>query len=375
MISNPQNAPRLDKGRLLKGANVHHRSTVYAQPLAPGSWEVEVDATRSTEFRHGFAQLFGEAPHTDGSLTELFLQATLAIERKATHALGRLDEPGMARIVRSEDVVHFVWEAHTGWVSRDAARVAFAGLTELLGDELRGPSFADQLAELERRARRRRWGSRAAALAFAAHGRGIPHEVLAGNYVRLGEGIQQVVVAADADLDEVYPVGTRPRIPTALIVGEKGTHSLATAVDRKLRAGFGGVGLATHKRTTIQGEPVDPTTLGSRKGPDFLLGDPRVAVMIATSSPRRIAQKGLRLDECSVAAVLDPTPDGDGAAYRSALDVVLAATTGIVVIGADNPFATDVAAGREASRVVLCGQEPEERRNAIVRALNGGANE
>jgi hypothetical protein len=145
-----------------------------------------------------------------------------------------------------------------------------------------------------------------------------------------------------AILDAVFPAGLPGTVPTAVVVGERGTRSVARALDRLLRSWRDGVGLATRDRTTIQGRPVDPTSLGRRHGPAFLLGDPCVSTVVGAVSPRSIVQRGLGLDRCSVTALLDPAPGGDLAVYRAGVAVILRATTDAVVIGADNPCAAFV---------------------------------
>jgi cyanophycin synthetase len=171
------------------------------------------------------------------------------------------------------------------------------------------------------------------------------------------------VEAGDAALGMVFPKGETGRIPAALVVGERGTMSLARSLDRYLQTVRAGVGLALRDRTTIEGRPVDRTLLGRQGGLQFLLRDPRVATVISAVSPRRIVERGLRFDHCNVIAFLDPEPGGNAEAYRSALEVGLAAATDTVVISADNPHVDLVLERIDPARVLLV---TTRRRHPVV---------
>jgi len=172
-------------------------------------------------------------------------------------------------------------------------------------------------------------------------------------------------------------------VPTGLIVGERGTSSIAREFDGLLRASGRAVGLALRSaRTTISGKPVDPTSLGRRGTARFLLRDPRVECLVAAMSPRAVVERGLRLDRTSVTAILDPEPGGDPERYRRGIDVAVRATSGPIVIGAGNPHAQPLMQGLEPDRLVLVlpQGEPDEgwRRRfpesvVVVRRLRGGA--
>ena len=173
-----------------------------------------------------------------------------------------------------------------------------------------------------------------------------------------------------AVLVRIVPPGTSARVPTALIVGQSGTESLARDLDGLLRAAGRVVGLVTRKRTTISGKPLDPMSVGRRGSARFVLRDPRVELLVNAVSPRRIVARGLRLDGSTVTAILDPEPDEDAAAYRSGTDVAVAATTGFVVIGAGNPRAARMGKALRSRQLVV---SPTGRRGpALVRHLAAG---
>jgi hypothetical protein len=162
-----------------------------------------------------------------------------------------------------------------------------------------------------------------------------------------------------AALDLIFPPGVSAVVPTALIVGERGTSSIARELDGLLRAAGRAVGLALRKRTTVSGKPVDPTSLGRRGAAKLLLRDPRVECLVSAASPRSIVARGLRLSRVTVTAIVDPDVDGDPEVYRRAIEVVLAATAGPVVIGATNPHVERVAEAVEPERRVMILPERE----------------
>lgn len=382
-------APLLLSGRLLRGCNVHDRTTVFVQRLVPGVLSGLRVADAGADFARRFIQRFGGLTTRPGAdcvpettrarlqrerelpLTAVLVEAIVAVERFVAAAMGRRDGPRFGTVVPGDGVVDLVWSAHAAWISRAAAGAALTGLIELLPEEFRhsgqpGTRFAAAMTGLHRRALRRQWSPTAAALAVAARRRGLAHELLAGNYLRVGEGITQLMVSEDALglaapdhaepdalLNLILPPGAPATIPTALIVGERGTRAAARRLDRLLRAGRDGVGLSVQGRTTIQGQPVDSTSLSRRWGLRFLLGDPRVRTAISAIAPRRIVAQGLGVDRVSITALLDPVPGSDLELYRTAAAVSLTATTETVVVSAENPFLELVLASRGTERTVI----------------------
>ena len=555
--SQASGAPRLLRGRVLRGFNAYHPSTVFRQRLDLGG----LAGLRTTDAGPDFAERLLErfacleslaAPVGPGDgfadlgepagipLEQAILSAVLAVERHVAFTMRRFDHPEHAAILPrrpSPGIVDLVWECHGAGLSRAAARVAFAGVLELLPASLQrlpAPSpreFAKRLAKLRRRALREQWTPSAAVLALAAKRSGLPCECYAGTYLRIGDGILQHVIpgsasgfasrsagaarpthhllvvggsvvsalrvdapqvcgdgtstiaqlvdrlnddprrdglrlrrvefddalraslaargrrladvlrpderipldaastiergavhtdvtslvhpdykdaavrgalargldvagvdiaAADlaqpcpladdritgirehpdlgmhalpgrgepkdvgrAVLVRIVPPGTSARVPTALIVGQRGTESLARDLDGLLRAAGRVVGLVTRKRTTIAGKPLDPSSVGRRGSASFVLRDPRVELLVNAVSPRSILTRGLRLDGSTVTAILDPEPGGDTASYRSGVDVAVAATTGFVVIDARNPRGARAGRALRSRQLVL----------------------
>lgn len=367
---------RLLDGKVLRGFNLHHHATVFVQRVDLGDLAGRRSLDAGPRFAARFLERFEGVPSdlvaelngpAGAPFERALLEAILAIERSVARTMRRLDSPVFSRLLphpRSARAFTLVWECHSGRSSRVAAKAALAGLLELIPASLVGrraaPSnevFATIVAKLERRSRRRRWSPATAALALAAKNRDIPCESLAGAYLRLGDGVlQQVVSPAEADgaraLDLLFPAGSPVRVPVALVLGERGAGAIARNLDALLRATGRGIGLSTRALTTISGRSVDPTSLEGGSGARFLLGDPRVEILVASASPARIVKRGLRLDRTAVTAVLDPI-EGEREVHVRGIDVAVAATTGPLVVSADGPLALRLAVTQGRERLLL----------------------
>jgi len=389
-LAAPSTAPRLLEGRVLRGRNVHYRSTVFAQRVDLGRFEGVRTGVAGPEFASRFVERIAglRTPIPDGGLDATFLdglesapgipferallEIIRAVELAVAFTMHRRDTLEFATLVHepgSPRVVELVWECHSGSLSRAAARVGLAGLLELIGEP--SEDFARRLLALQRRARRRQWSPTTAALALAAKQRGISFEVLAGTHLRLGDGVMQHVVSGaapdDADLERVFPEGASG-VPTAVIAGTRGARATARDLDGLLRAAGRAVGLATRKLTTIAGKPVDPTSLGRHARARFLLADPRVEALVYAVSPESVVERGLRLDHATATAILDPKIGGN--ADGRGVDVCVSATTGLVVVGADHPLAERLTGRLSPDRLVLLS--PRHEGPLIDRQLGAG---
>jgi hypothetical protein len=235
------------------------------------------------------------------------------------------------------------------------------------------------LEALRKRAKRRQWCSSVALLARDAESRGLPCEALGDAYLLFGHGREQQVVYAPRN--KAASESRAARIPIALVAGDRGTSVIAVDLEGLLRAAGKGVGLAAPKRAAVCGEPLPQRAPQRRDAARFLLHDPRVGVLVAATSPRRIVRRGLRVDRCAVAAIADAAPAHDPDAFRRGVEVVLKATPGFVVIDAANAAAVAATAAVDRARIVLCARRENEavRRHAalggpvVVRTARDGA--
>ncbi|MGH9870236.1 MAG: hypothetical protein ACREAA_18995 [Candidatus Polarisedimenticolia bacterium] len=276
-------APRLLRGRALRGCNVHHHSTVFVQGIDLRGMAGASTRAAGPEFPSRFIERFagldrlvsggrlqgGFLERLNGPagvpLDEALLEAILVVEELAARTMHRLDAPDFAAIVPREAspaVVDLVWECHAAGISRAAAVVALAGLLELFpAGMFRGSpvDFAGLLARLRRRSLRRQWTTTAAVLIQAARRRGLPCEPLAGTYLRLGDGATQQVLNASAP-----EVGLRPvaDAPGARPPRDGGTPSEAHA------------GMTEHRLLVVDGRVVSVL----RVDPPEIVGDGRRTV-------------------------------------------------------------------------------------------------
>jgi hypothetical protein len=390
----------LREHRVLRGCNAHHTATVFRQRVDFGScagWSTgNADGMFAARFIQRFAGLDDRAPNgrmgaafrarvrTSGiPIEEALFEAILAVDLSMAFEMRGLATLDYADIVRRDPtIVDLVWSTRMPSISRAAARVGLAGLLELLlpsQPRRAAKGFQSGLDALRKRAKRRQWSASVAALALVAEKKGLPCESLGGAYLLLGQGVEQHVVYAPAtserDLERL-----QARIPIAVIAGLHGTSSIASDVEGLLRAAGRAVGLATHKRTSICGEPQQRRAAPPRDAAHFLLRDPRVGVLVTTASPRHIVRRGLRIDRCDVAAIADRAPAPDPKTSRQAIEVILKATTGLIVIGAANAGALAATRTADLGRIVLCSSHETEavRQHlaagglAIVRAARNG---
>jgi hypothetical protein len=162
--------------------------------------------------------------------------------------------------------------------------------------------------------------------------------------------------------------GLDSRVPIALIAGKRGTSSISADLEGLLRAAGRRVDFAAPEPSAVPGEPMPPRSLRRRYVAQFPPCKPRV--LVAAASPARIVRRGLRADRLSVAAIADSTPPADTEAFRRGIDVVLKATSGFVVIDADNAAAVAATRPVDRARLVLC--VPRENEAVRQHAALGG---
>src|SRR6185503_21176827 len=156
-----------------------------------------------------------------------------------------------------------------------------------------------------------------------------------------------------------------PRLAVALVAARRGTSLIAADLSALLRAAGRRVGLAAPESAAVLGEIAAPSgaPLSRFDAARFLLREPRVGVLVTEASPASIARRGLGVDRCSVAAIADAVPPADADSFRSGIDVILKATSGFVVIDADNAAAVAATRPVDRARLVLCAP----RENEVVR--------
>jgi hypothetical protein len=171
-----------------------------------------------------------------------------------------------------------------------------------------------------------------------------------------------------------------PHVPVALIAGNRGTSSISADLGGLLRAAGRRVGLAAPERLAAGSERAAAPRAQRRTAALPAPSEPRAGVLVAAASPARIVRRGLCIDRLSVAAIADSAPPVDEDAFRRGIEVVLKATSGFVVIDADNAAAVAATRPVDRARLVLCARRENEavRQHAalggpiVVRAARDG---
>ena len=159
------------------------------------------------------------------------------------------------------------------------------------------------------------------------------------------------------------------RIAVALVAARRETSPITADLSALLRAAGRRVGLAATERPAVLAAP-SGASLAHLDAARFLLRAPRAGVLVTAASPASVARGGLGVHRCSVAAIADSVPPADSDAFRRGIDVILKATSGFVVIDADNAAAVAATRPVDRARLVLCAP----RENEVVRqhaALGG----
>lgn len=166
---------------------------------------------------------------------------------------------------------------------------------------------------------------------------------------------------AAAVLDLVFPPRVTGRIPIAVVARGQGAMRVAHDLDAILQASGKTVGLVTRKHSFINGEAAEPGTSRERRAFRTQLRDQRVQALVGTVSLRRTLRRGLGLDTCDVAAIMSRTADQDTDRALRGLEVVVRATRGMLVVGADDEAALKVLSAIDPKRLILVASSRQDR--------------
>lgn len=137
-------------------------------------------------------------------------------------------------------------------------------------------------------------------------------------------------------LERIYPPGNDGRIPIAVVIGDRGTGSTARLLDQLLRTSGKSTGLWLRTAAYINGKICELKREGKQLAPSALLSDPHIEILVSAISPRRVVRRGMELDSCSLAIILDRDEEGDAEQFYSGVSVVERATAETFVIGIGN---------------------------------------
>jgi cyanophycin synthetase len=136
-----------------------------------------------------------------------------------------------------------------------------------------------------------------------------------------------------------FPANNDGRIPIAAITGDRGTGTVARYLDMLLRGHGMSVATALKKNAYVNGVHANYTEKQQRLAARLLLSEPDIDTLVATVSPRRVTKKGMQLEQCHVAVIMDKIKDTDNDLYYLGLRVIERATNNCFVVGASNQLA------------------------------------
>ena len=163
-------------------------------------------------------------------------------------------------------------------------------------------------------------------------------------------------------LDMLFPPGAPARIPIAAVTGEKGKGATSSLLGDMLRAAGHSVGVAGTDAVLLNGRTVREGPLSPPTSLRTALLDPTVDAAVLAASPGRIRNRGLGLDLCEVAAVLNVPARRDAARV---LELVLGAATLLAVLNADDP-ACRALASAAITRVCLVATDADVSEHAAA---------
>jgi cyanophycin synthetase len=142
--------------------------------------------------------------------------------------------------------------------------------------------------------------------------------------------------AGGALVEHLFPGGDNGRIPIVAAAGDYGTGVSARIVDALLRGTGSRVALTLNSECYSDGKESVLTSKQQAKAPLVMLRDPEIDSLVTTISLRQTAIRGMLIDHCDVAMILDRIKPGGVKAFLSGLEVIVQATTGCFVVGAGN---------------------------------------
>jgi cyanophycin synthetase len=144
---------------------------------------------------------------------------------------------------------------------------------------------------------------------------------------------------AGAMVELTFPPGATGRLPTALVLGRRGTRAVARELDAQLRERGHTTGVITRDAALIAGEPPAPGHPPLHETLAVAQRDPRVQALVVAMTPRRAVARGLALESADAVALLAGDAQGVASDDARALTLALRVARGAIVVEADNDAA------------------------------------
>lgn len=113
-------------------------------------------------------------------------------------------------------------------------------------------------------------------------------------------------------LDTIFPAGKNGRVPTAMITGSNGKTTTSRMLDHILRSMGQVVGCVTTDGVTINGNSIIDKDVAGVYGASMVLNDPNISAAVLETARGGLAKRGIYLETCNVAAVLNVGEDHIG---------------------------------------------------------------
>jgi len=161
-----------------------------------------------------------------------------------------------------------------------------------------------------------------------------------------------------AIVDHLFPNGSNGRIPIVAITGTNGKTTTSRMVATMLRQAGHCVGAATTDGVTIDGTEIAAGDLAGIPGAMMLLNDPAVTAAVLETARGGLIRRGLAMDACDVAAVLNVRDDhlgSDGINSREDMArvkaIVATSARKALVLNADDALCVQMAQSSQAKEL------------------------
>jgi len=165
--------------------------------------------------------------------------------------------------------------------------------------------------------------------------------------------------------DTLYPPGRSGRIPIALVTGSNGKTTTARMVERILAAAGHKTGMATTDEVMVEGEILARADAAGPSGAAMVLRDPAVTAAILETSRGGIRRRGIYVDRCEVAALLNVQEEQFGMdgietlADLARVKAKVVETGRIAVLNAEDAACVAIAASRRADATLFFSLDPQ----------------
>ena len=167
-------------------------------------------------------------------------------------------------------------------------------------------------------------------------------------------------------LETMYPAGDTGRIPTAMITGTKGKSSTALMLSAILSCAGHCVGTVTTDGVAVAEEMVLRGDASGISGADIALRDPTVTAAVLETARGGLVRRGMYLDHCDVAALLNIGREQIEMDGIESLDdmarlkrKVLEAARSAIVLNADDERSAAMADEFPLVRKIMFSMQPE----------------